>query len=215
MLIGKVTSWFFPSLVKGVPVTYSKARKKREISFEQLYHELQEKGFKEVTREFNIRASKSKKVYIDWGHAIVAEAPVALGTNGINTCSALKLIDPTSDDLHYMLHAYPDTEPSDIAKSLRKAHSLGMNLKDSEIEIMPGDCLNSESTPHILEAIYKVNSSLIDKVMLIQDPKLRSRAHSQALVTYDGKTYRYPDDFPSSHEYRHPSLSKDGYKKVL
>ncbi|MBI3591511.1 MAG: hypothetical protein HY094_09080 [Candidatus Melainabacteria bacterium] len=193
-------------------------QKKKEISFKDLYLDLQKKGFKNVSIPFSKKDDPSlKKIYTGWGHAVVGEGSVALGTDGIASCAVLKVIDPTAGNLHYMLHAYQyDTEPDDIKKSLIKASSLGINLKDSEIEIMPGSQIDSLSTPHILEAIYKVNPSLINKVVLIRDFELQRTNSLQSLVAYKGDTYKYTDQF-AKHCYRYmsTSLSKDRYKKVL
>ena len=215
MLISKINAGAQTVHSSSTSWPYSRATSKRKISFEDLYKKLQENGFKNVSKKFNKVSSDVQKVYVDWGTAVVAESSVALGTDGIATCAVLKLIDPTSDDIHYMLHAYSDTEPDLIAQSLKKARSLGLSLKDSEIEIMPGGYLDSESTPHILEALYKVNHSLIDKISLIRDFKVQD-ASFQGLVVYDGKTYRYPETYTdySSSDYS-TYLDKDGYEEVL
>ncbi len=209
-------------VVLGAPVTAANSttapslkNSKKRICFWDLYQELQQKEFKEIYN--HLTTPEIKKVYVEWGCAVIAEASVALGTGGMADCSALKLIDPTSGNLHYMLHAFKDaTKPSEITKSLRKARSLGMNLKDSEIEIMPGNWLNSSSTPHILEALYKVNSSLIDKVSLIRGPGgLSLITHN--LVTHDGETYCFPETLNQvfSHCSHIGTLSKDGYEQIM
>lgn len=204
------------STVVGVGnIPHSRALKKKRISFEQLFNELQEKGFKDVKKVFNANNPRIKQIYVDWGHAIVSEPKIALGTDGISSCSALKIIDPTTENLQYMLHAYPETEPKDIAKSLRKARSLGMNLQDSKIEIMPGNCLTSESTPHILEALYKINPSLIDIVTLIHDMVIDRIGSNQALVAFKGNTYRYPESPNFKLPQISPNLNNDGLQMVL
>lgn len=207
MLVRELTSKLVKGIISRLPVSG------RENFFERLYQKLQKKGFKMVDKVFYTPNPNVKEVYVLVGWAIIAKTSVSLGTAGISTCSALKIVDPSSN-LHYVLHAAVSTKPIDIENSLRKAQALGMNLKKSEIEIMPGYVLSSISTPHILEALYIVDPSLIGKVSLIHVPEDITSNLKQSLVSYNGKTYLYPETFGIS-ELDGKKLMEDGYEVVL
>ena len=184
--------------------------------FENLYFYLQNKGFKKLSRSLNEKDPSITKINVGWGHAVVGKDSIALGTRGVAVCSALTVIDPTAENLQYMLHVTPHNNPEDINQSLLKARSLGINLKDSVIEVMPGERVNELTTPAILEALYKIDPSLIEKVVLIRDYEAR---YCQALVTYKGHTYKYsypPEDQHDCNDAKclH-TLDQDGYEKVL
>ena len=231
-----------------VSVPLSLSPRKKEIDFQALYKKLQKKGFKYISNRYGNkertfveitldlfnncfqslkdRAAKKvdpdaaqKKIYVAWGSAVVGNGPVCLGTDGIASCAALSIVDPTHDNIHYMLHAYSSTLPNKIQASLQKAKALGINLKDSEIEIMPGSSLKEDSTPHILEGIYLADSNLLDKIVLIRD---RARSGGQAIIVYEGKTFglhcsaKIPqDEVLGKRKTNTNTLDKDGVEVVL
>ena len=189
--------------VRNTPeLVVSATSRKKQINFKKLYLKLEEKGGdsidkllpREVLRTKIRKTSDAEipiKVYIHGGYAVVAKGNVVLATDWLHECAALKIIDPTSCNLHYLLHGSPSTFVTDIIDSLSKAKALGINLKDSEIEIMPGRLIDILAPSKMLEALYKFNSHLLDKVVLIRDFNLCDDT-GQGLATYNGKTYRYP-----------------------
>lgn len=204
--------------------------KKKEIDFKALYQDLQTKGFKPVQNRYGEQEPNKidldaapKKIYVEWGSAVVGTGPVLLGTRGIDTCAALSIIDPTNENIHYLLHAYTRTFPHSIQASLERAKALGINLKDSEIEIMPGRRFNLSSTPHILEGLYLVDSNLLDKVVLISDVARSKRGYTQAIIVCEGKTFglEIPTEIPFDQKLGNPydqfrfELKKDGVEVVL
>ena len=226
----------------SVPVSFSP--RKKEIDFQALYTKLQKKGFKYISNRYGNEernfveitldllntefkslkvdaGAAQKKIYVAWGSAIVGNGPVCLGTDGIASCAALSIVDPTHDNIHYMLHAYSNTPPNEIQTSLQKAKALGISLKDSEIEIMPGSSIKEESTPHILEGIYLADSNLLDKVVLIRDRARSIGGGGQAIIVYEGKTFglhrsaEIPQDEKLGKRTNTNTLDKDGVEVVL
>lgn len=194
------------------------------INFNSLFKRLLKKqGFKPLEEVFNdiedVRSheqEKPQKVYVQGGDAVVANRLVLLGTGEVAICAALKIIDPTSDNQAYLLHAYPDVTSVDkIKKSLDKATSLGMNFKDSEIDIMPGSSYHDSNDPssHILEALYKINPHFIDKISFIRDLS----SSCQGLAVYNGQTYLFPPSLSIGTNYNYYSckFSKHGIECVL
>ncbi len=233
-----------------VSTPFSFPPKKKEIDFERLYKDLLRKGFKPIKDRYGeqeparlgkmfgffsswLQGAKEnpdekidldaapKKIYVDWGGAVIGTGSVLLGTDGIASCSALSVIDTTNKNIHYLFHAFPMTYPKTIKNSLEKARALGINLKDSEIGIMPGSSLDSESTPHILEGLYLADSNLLDKTVLIRD-SVRGDDYSQAIIVYEGKTFGldHSTNIPTDQRlgcnpFDTHRFNKDGFEVVL
>ena len=196
---------------------------RKSSNFEEQYKKLLEKGFKDVTEDFPVSClidnNKPISVYVDWGCAVVAPLSTLIATDGLNGCAALKIVDRKSN-LQYLIHVFRnDTITSSMEHSLLKAQKIGINFSESEIEIMPGLIISTGAAPRILEALNRIDPSLLKKISLIRN--LKESYARQGLVMHGGETYRYPDtDMAFDHRYYRCFFDKltikaNGFVRVL
>lgn len=209
-------------LTKDIPIPYSQAIRRSKISFQDVYDDLVRKDINVVDEPFQKEGGVKERVYIGWDRAVIADSSIALATGELGACADLKVIDPTSSNLQFQMHVTTNGVSADYIKEiLIKASSLGIHLEDSEIEIMPGLTLHPDPPNRILEALYRINPSLIDKVTLIRDPVLHEGHKYQAVLTHEGKTFRAPpsDEMENWHKcwWHGPctqTLSKKGHECI-
>jgi hypothetical protein len=197
------------------------------ISLCDLYLGLVEDGFTPVERVFESKPDATRKpknsIYVDYGHAAIANGTYFLATDGLGPCAALRIVYPI-ENLDYLLHSFPSsTSVGEITQSIIRAEKLGMNLADSEFNVMPGSLLQFWTSIKILEAIYRIDPSLLENVSLVRDIKASERIETQGLVVHGGARFQYPsniwcDDFDYRTKFNNlarKTLAVDGFEQLI